>query len=465
MAAYFSEGLRVVRRLKILVRSRKDASAVQHAVDRIIKDPHIIVEHLSGARGEAFCKAVEDKAEPFTLLLLGERDPECPQIKTPFFEPVRSNTKSIRNLPLSGIVGLISRGRAGIRLRGSYRDGQIVLAGWQGKPLVPQPIHPEGDSFLLLSEGLKIVSELLGGVSKGEENGGGALLYKMGEGEHWVYTGERRSAILKFPRDKGNPIVEEFLGGFSPFRVREFLERNKQILTILEDYSIETIRALVGGKVAVPLSGGKDSAAALLLSVKALGAESVVAVYVDTGIDFPENEEYAERVTSQLGVDLIKVKAGVEAGLIREGLPLPSPSNRWCTGRKLEALYSVLKRLETQGIKAIVVGDRDAESSKRSQRPPMRFDTTVKLPVVAPLKYWSGAHVQAYLLENGLGLNRLYELGFVRTGCYLCFALRPSWELYILTRLAYYEELARKRPWQGTLIRKFLGTRLSGVRE
>ncbi|RLE80629.1 MAG: hypothetical protein DRJ52_05955 [Thermoprotei archaeon] len=133
-----------------------------------------------------------------------------------------------------------------------------------------------------------------------------------------------------------------------------------------------------------------------------------------------------ETVSRKLGVRLEVAEAHVDSALEEKGLP--TNENRWCTRMKIEALYRKIREA-SRGRTLIVVGDRDAESELRSKRPFVR--THEEFTQVAPLKLWSGSHVQLYLLKNNIPLNPLYLEGFYRLGCFICPALR-SWEIMIL---------------------------------
>ncbi|MCE4627729.1 MAG: phosphoadenosine phosphosulfate reductase family protein [Desulfurococcales archaeon] len=445
--------------LKILVRGRKDASAVKHAVRAIQKDPYITVESLGGVRGDKLCDLAHERAEPLTIVLLDRSAPPNCVVRKPLVETVRSSASKIRNLPLQSIVSLISRGRAGLRIRYSWYKGSILMSAHVGEPLESLEVTPEGDSFLLYSRGIEMVSRLTGipsRVSPGEV----AVLIKAGGGSHMLYGGREPSVKMRFARDSTKPVVEYSNPPITGLSLDALLETNSGVLRELERISLEMLSREVRGRAVVPLSGGKDSSAALILAVKALGPDRVTAVYVDTGIDFDENREYAERLASRLGVELLTERADVDRGLIIERLPLPTAKNRWCTGRKLAALHRAIRRVASSARITIVVGDRDAESSKRSLRPPVRLDESLNLPVVAPLKYWAGAHVETYLHLEGVEPNPLYLMGFLRLGCYLCFALRPSWELQLLLHSGYYKRVLRDKPEQAQLIKRFLGATL-----
>ena len=207
--------------------------------------------------------------------------------------------------------------------------------------------------------------------------------------------------------------------------------KNREILAQFENISLKFLEIFKGkvDSVIVPWSGGKDSTASLILALKAFGRKKVTAVYVDTGVDFPQNKEYVEKIAKDLSVKLIETEAGVRNGLKFEKLPLPTHENRWCTARKIAALEKIID--EISGEKLVIAGDRDPESELRSQRPPVR--RMMNYVIVTPIKQWSTAHVQLYLLLQGVPLNPLYHLGFYRLGCYICPALR-SWEVYLMLK-------------------------------
>ncbi len=458
--------------MKILVRSRKDASAVQHAVERILdsKDHYEIVS-LGGYRGEQLCKAVQEELEPFTIILLGRNEHEsCIESLTrnnPFTAYIIAKTSKLRNSTLEMIVSLLNWGRAHLRLSTSWYQDSFILANTPGILLPKIPIHPEGDTYLMTKNGFRLLVELSGiGVKTSSNKDGVAVMFKYTKGKHIVYFDKFRRIELTFDRGKQRPTLHSIdkdnnqpARDLVPVDLNRLLDYNSHVSKLLEGESLKILsrNADKHSKVIVPLSGGKDSAAALIVASQYFDPSNIYAVYVDTGIDFVENEHYAEYLSERLGVNLVKTKADVDKGLLHENMPLPDPRYRWCTGRKLDALRRTIKRLiNTERIKYILVGDRDAESVRRSLRPPMRIDEKLGLPVISPLKYWSGAHVVLYILSKGYRMNTLYENGFLRLGCYICFALRPSWELYIMNKIKYFEKIRALRPEQTRLISAFL---------
>lgn len=453
--------------MKILVRSRKDASAVKHASERILGDRLLVVTSLGGKRGENLCKAIRDSVEPFTIVILGrDENIECINNvlgSTPFTVAVKTRTRKPRNSTLEMLASTIAKAKAIMRTE-TWWDRTFIITRGKGAPLyrIADLYTPETDSFLLWGKGLERLLSYTGYDFKPEANSVG-ILFKQGQGKHRLYINSRTYTDILLPRDGRQPEPGgDAISGVSVktwASLEEMLRRNTPLIRLLEEHSLGLLEKTERRKAIVPVSGGKDSTASLLLAVKHFGPENVVAIYVDTGIDFPVNKEYVENITSRLGVELVTVKAGVDSGLTREGLPLPTPENRWCTGRKLAALASTAKRIAGNGKDyALIVGDRDAESPRRGKRGPLTLDILTGLERVAPIKYWSGAWTSLYILSEGLNLNPLYSEGFLRIGCYLCFSLRKSWERRILEEEGFYTRIMRVRPDLKTLISSFLET-------
>ena len=122
---------------------------------------------------------------------------------------------------------------------------------------------------------------------------------------------------------------------------------------------------------------------------------------------------------------------------------MPTTDNRWCTGLKIGAVENYIKELSRNGNVLVVIGDRDAEAIHRLQKPFIEKESE-NLIRVYPIRLWSTAMVQAYLRYSKLPLNRLYELGFYRIGCYICPALR-SWELRVMLKNKIHERIGCTR--------------------
>jgi len=416
---------------KVIVRAKKDADAVKAMLSRYYSGWDVEVATLGGVREPE--KAAERLAElvsgpKYSVILLGREDAalaELAELLPPTAVLKQLKHAKVRNARLAALRAELERARAALRNSVGW-TGSAYLLSPRATPLFDR-WDPAYDVFIGLGDGFRArLEELVGPV------GENPLLVRMRAGVHEVYSGPYLVARLRFP-DEGLPSGERVGGEPVNVGLSDLLEANRAVIEAHERVSLEFLRGRGAGadEVFVPLSGGKDSSAALALAVKAFGAKRVTAVYVDTGVDFPQNPEYVRGLAAKLGVRLEVARAPVLEELPSRGLPTHG-AGRWCTGLKLDALRSALRELaQTAPEPVVVVGDRDAESESRSRRPPARRGE-VGLEL-APLKQWSAALVQLYLLREGVGLNPLYLCGFYRLGCYVCPALR-GWELYVMLR-------------------------------
>lgn len=447
--------------IRIIVRSRKDANAVKASIERFMPGWGIDVQTLSGARGSQLVDLVEDSLEPFTIVLLGSEDSNVAgEIKKvlPFTEIIVTRGRKVRNNTIEMIAGYLSKARASIRLYTEWDGSTFRLAKTgKGRLLSNIPLEPWSDNFIIFGRGARILRSF---ILKG--SGDSFLLFKDNKGSHLIYNGPNPIGKITFHNGASKPPSVEVFRGVRGYRtsIDAIVSSNRDILEILSRRTVEWLRSTVASAdtVIVPWSGGKDSTAALLVAVEAFGKDRVKAIYVDTGIDFIENLEYVENIASQLGIEVVIKKADVDKGLLSEFMPMPDPDYRWCTGRKLDALREGFKEV-SKGKTIVIAGDRDAESEKRARRPPIRYDEKLGYPVISPLKLWSGVHVEAFILSRGLPLNPLYEKGFYRIGCYVCFALR-NWEIEVMKRNKIFDEILRRRPEQREIIKRFIDLKM-----
>jgi len=207
-------------------------------------------------------------------------------------------------------------------------------------------------------------------------------------------------------------------------------------------------------KKVVLFSGGKDSTALLIWTVKKYDAKNVVALFADTGWEHPLNYEYIDKVANRLGVELVKVKSKEYGGiidLIRKKKIFPSQHRRICT-YYLKILPSVDYLVEhKEDIDIVFIGIRKLESGGRMKKyidvKPDRVYTYRKfihlkkadgIKVQYPLIDWTKEKVIAFIRDNGFELNPLYEL-YDRVGCFPCVISEKS------IRESLAVELGRKR--------------------
>jgi len=427
--------------LKIIVRSRSDASAVKHALAKFYGTGGYEVISLGGLRGgrllEALCEELS-KRDAYVVALLGREDitedAVCPHM-SPLATIVVMNKRKVRNARQHEIINAVNRGKSIIRSTVTWDPGQQVyrMGKCKGCHDLPYPKDEVSDPFLIYGDSVRKLSKILG-----KDVRGSVLLVRRWAGEHTVFVKEEPAFRIRFSDDLDQPVtvLEERKAEVDRLEgvdLAKVVESNKEVMEVMKEISIRYLRGLSGSpdNVVVPVSGGKDSAASLALAVNAFGSKNITAVYVDTGVDFISNREAVEKLAKKLSVRLVTVKAPIGT-FLREGRePFPTHDNRWCTKLKQKALKEFLKGLH--GTVTVVIGDREVESRGRSQAPYVRRES--RFTYLYPIKHWSTISVQVFNKLLGLPENPLYWEGFYRTGCYICPSLR-SWEIYVLLNSA-----------------------------
>ena len=389
-------------------RARKDAKALSHAL-------RCEIASLGGIRNiDNFDLSVFNDRIPVFFFGKDEMDMvldverEIADI-TPVFNIVVLNKKSVRNTRLEEIRKRFEFAKAEIRLGMKFDE----IFEFSRKNEMGIAIHPDYDEYFII--GVDFVKNLLRvGIDTREGNLILRKLYNIEE----IYVPELKAILSK---RRGEKMRVECLSDVEPkeIELRGLIERNRIFLKKLEDISIKFIRENAE-KAGVPFSGGKDSLACLILAKKAL--KDVTAIYIKTNYDVPQNEEYVNRICDELRINLITKR--IELNIEKYGMP--GVENRWCTNLKIKALHETVKE---EGLDTLIIGDRDAESRNRRLRP--EIIEMERFKEIFPVKYWSGAMVQLYVLMNNLDLNPYYYKGFYRLGCTICPYL-SDWERTLL---------------------------------
>ena len=201
-------------------------------------------------------------------------------------------------------------------------------------------------------------------------------------------------------------------------------------------------------KVLVAYSGGKDSQASLLWTVKKFGAKNVEAVFCDTGWEHPVTYEHIQKTTSALGVKLVTVKSKKYDGMIdlaEKKKRFPSAVARFCTS-ELKSIPFIDYVLEQKDHLLIIQGIRALKSHKRStmqrqctyfkyyfepyndkgrthtyrKKDVIKWTQKYAADILRPVFEWTGQQVIDYIIEEGQEPNPLYKEGFKRVGCFPC---------------------------------------------
>ena len=246
-----------------------------------------------------------------------------------------------------------------------------------------------------------------------------------------VFSGaDTDSLSVRLEQLKNQNGSEEITGRFEN-QVQKFVRANRPRLNALVDEAHRFIREEAAKfpeeSIVLSFSGGKDSTVTADLVTKALGNPSLVHVFGDTTLEFPETLAYAGRFRRDHPYSIFETATNGEQDFMRvcDDIGPPARMMRWCcsmfkTGpitRTLNALYRNQQILTFYGI-------RRAESVSRSKYRRVEDDSeSVKIQkqtVASPIIDWKDIDVWLYLLAEGVDFNGAYRLGYDRVGCWCC---------------------------------------------
>lgn len=211
--------------------------------------------------------------------------------------------------------------------------------------------------------------------------------------------------------------------------ILNFIKANSEHLNIITDEALAYISDRASkfdlSSMFVSFSGGKDSTVTSNLVMRALGTESVLHIYGDTTLEYPESAIYINEFKQRYPKAPVLIAKNEDQDFqnLCEVVGPPSRVMRWCctifkTGaitKKIEQLFkNKTKLLSFQGI-------RRAESLSRS-----KYDRDTDSPkiskqqVASPIIDWTDFDVWLYILANKIPFNGAYREGFSRVGCWCC---------------------------------------------
>ena len=230
----------------------------------------------------------------------------------------------------------------------------------------------------------------------------------------------------------------------------EIVAANKEHIKSLGKNALNTIKGAVnlkehkGKPIFVSFSGGKDSLVVLDLAVSSLVHKPFTAVFLNTGIDYPETIEFARNYCEERQIPFKEMDAGNDFWDTLKEKDHPTKDSRWCC--KVCKLNSS-NRLADGKEHLSLDGKRRHESFMRSKIPTMDTNPNVEGQLnIFPIRDWRAIEVWLYIHWRQLPYNPLYDNGLERIGCWMCPAafqaeyermkeihpeLADKWETYL----------------------------------
>ena len=175
----------------------------------------------------------------------------------------------------------------------------------------------------------------------------------------------------------------------------------------------------------VSFSGGKDSTVVSDLVRKATGNPSIIHIFGNTTLEFPQTYEYVERfrATNRRTPMLRAENKEQDFFNLCETFGPPSRTLRWCCtifktgfiGEKIKKTFSGRKTVLTfYGIR------RNESASRNTYERSSRGKKITQQLVASPIIDWMDYDIWLYLLTTGIDFNEAYRLGYTRVGCWCC---------------------------------------------
>jgi 3'-phosphoadenosine 5'-phosphosulfate sulfotransferase (PAPS reductase)/FAD synthetase len=161
----------------------------------------------------------------------------------------------------------------------------------------------------------------------------------------------------------------------------------------------------------VMFSGGRDSLAALDLSIKALNGQKVKVLFIDTGISTPGLKEYIVNICEQYNVELniIKTEYDYFELVLKKGFPMIK--YRWCKDYlKIRPLKKFVDSVKDKFKIILITGVRADESWFKADASKIYDHPKLGVKVYAPIFDWTEEEVKKYTKLYNLRENPLYHI-------------------------------------------------------
>lgn len=211
----------------------------------------------------------------------------------------------------------------------------------------------------------------------------------------------------------------------------KFIKANRSHLQAITNEAHNFIRHEAANypeeNIVLSFSGGKDSTVTADIVTKALSNPSLVHIFGDTTLEFPQTMEYAKRFRKMHPQAIFQVARNNEQNFMDMCAEIGPPARmmRWCCSMfKTGPITRVIGNFYRNQQILTFYGIRRYESVSRSKYSRVTKNTeSVKIQqqtVAAPIFNWHDIDVWLYILAEKIDFNEAYRLGYDRVGCYCC---------------------------------------------
>ena len=235
---------------------------------------------------------------------------------------------------------------------------------------------------------------------------------------------ETREELEKYKEENDYKYFEEYMSKWVIANSRRYEYITSEAKQFITDFSGKFLNN-ENNAAFVSFSGGKDSTVVSDLVRKALGTPSIIHIFGNTTLEFPETYDYIERFKANNRKTPVLRAENKEQDFFRlcESFGPPSRSLRWCCtifktgfiGDKIKKTFGDKKRVLT------FYGIRRSESTSRSNYERSSEGKKISKQLVAsPIIDWLDYDIWLYIITTKIDFNNAYRLGYSRVGCWLC---------------------------------------------
>jgi phosphoadenosine phosphosulfate reductase len=191
---------------------------------------------------------------------------------------------------------------------------------------------------------------------------------------------------------------------------------------------IELAKQKFGDEATVSWSGGRCSTVVLHLALQV--DPNIRVLFNDTGVEFPETYAFVKKLAEEWKLNLTVMKPETTFWkIVKEyGYPMLrgqyKDNSRSKDGRPMCCQLLKEDPILKAKLRCTITGIRVAESRMRmfavAQKGQFYFAKSLKRWNFHPIAFWSTEELLKYVEKNKLPMNKVYETGQARCGCWPC---------------------------------------------